>query len=179
MIREKAVPGPHYEALIELLRTSETLWNASRVFFARWDLSPSQFNVLNLLSSMENGCSQTELSRQLIMHRSNVTGLVDRLEARGLVQRLENLADRRSFSVILTGKGRILLDEIHPFYHAAAESLWGEIPPQRAKRLVAELRAVSTNAEKIVSRDWPNPAPANQVRVSKKRRTTRPNLPES
>ena len=40
---------PGYRALMELLRTADTLWNASRVFFERWDLSPSQFNVLNLL----------------------------------------------------------------------------------------------------------------------------------
>ena len=90
---QSARPGPRYQALIELLRTAETLWNASRVFFARWDLSPSQFNVLNLLYEQPGGCTQIELSRQLIMHRSNVTGLVDRLEARGLLQRQDS-ADR-------------------------------------------------------------------------------------
>src|SRR6201997_3396150 len=92
-------PGPRYQALLELLRTAETLWNASRVFFARWDLSPSQFNVLNLLHEQPEGCTQISLSRQLIMHRSNITGLVDRLEARGLVLRQENPADRRAFNV--------------------------------------------------------------------------------
>src|ERR1035438_1816121 len=71
---------PGYQALMELLRTADTLWNASRVFFERWDLSPSQFNVLNLLHLNPEGLSQTDLSRQLIMHRSNLTGLVDRLE---------------------------------------------------------------------------------------------------
>ena len=40
---------PSYRVLMELLRTADTVWNASRVFFERWDLSPSQFNVLNLL----------------------------------------------------------------------------------------------------------------------------------
>ena len=46
---DSSTSGPRYQALIELLRTAENLWNASRVFFARWELSPSQFNVLNLL----------------------------------------------------------------------------------------------------------------------------------
>ena len=35
---------------MQLLRTAESLWNASRVFFTRWGLSPSQFNVLNLVA---------------------------------------------------------------------------------------------------------------------------------
>ena len=88
--------NPRYQALIELLQTADTVWNASRVFFGRWDLGPSQFNVLNLLHLNPAGLSQTDLSRQLIMHRSNLTGLVDRLEKRGLVQRQEVATDRRA-----------------------------------------------------------------------------------
>ena len=78
-MRAESASSLRYRALLQLLRTSDTVWNASRLFFARWDLGPSQFNVLNLLHGVA-GLSQTELSRELIMHRSNVTGLVDRLE---------------------------------------------------------------------------------------------------
>ena len=73
MKRKSSAPGPRYAALIQLLRTAEELWNASRVFFARWELSPSQFNLLNVLTEFPDGCTQSDLSRQLIMHRSNVT----------------------------------------------------------------------------------------------------------
>ena len=45
---------PGYQALMELLRTADTLWNTSRVFFERWNLSPSQFNVLNLLQDRKS-----------------------------------------------------------------------------------------------------------------------------
>ncbi len=142
----RKTPGPRYAALLELLRTAETLWNASRVFFARWDLSPSQFNVLNLLADHPSGCTQVELSRQLIMHRSNVTGLVDRLEARGLVQRTDKAQDRRAFNVILTDAGRKLLRQIEPCYYQAAETVWGSIPASRARQLVAGLGSLNANA---------------------------------
>src|SRR5260370_35679642 len=102
-------PGPRYQALIELLQTAEALWNASRVFFARWDLSPSQFNVLNLLHDQPGGCTQVELSRRLIMHRSNITGLLDRLEARGLVRRQDNPAHRPALNVVLNPAGTNLI----------------------------------------------------------------------
>src|SRR5438552_12390052 len=98
MRAKSTAPGPRYQALLQLLRTADTLWNASRVFFARWNLSPSQFNVLNLLYDHPKGLSQIELGRLLVMHRSNVTGLIDRLEARGLVGRRDNSSDRRAFS---------------------------------------------------------------------------------
>jgi DNA-binding MarR family transcriptional regulator len=149
MKRNSAVPGNRYSALIELLRTAENLWNASRVFFARWDLSPSQFNILNLLHELPDGCSQSDLSRQLIMHRSNVTGLVDRLESRGLVQRKENAQDRRAFKIVLTTQGSKLIREILPYYYEAAETVWGNIPAARAQQLVTELAVVNKNAERI------------------------------
>jgi DNA-binding MarR family transcriptional regulator len=142
-------PGPRYEALLQLLRTAETLWNSSRVFFDQWKLSPSQFNVLNLLYAQPGGLTQSELSRQLIMHRSNVTGLVDRLEARHLVERQENTTDRRVYRVVLTKEGRKLVNQVLPHYYRAAEQVWGNIPAARARQLVAELELLGANAETI------------------------------
>lgn len=45
--------------------------------------------MLNLLYGVDEGLSQTQLSPELVMHRSNITGLVDRLEERGLLARKE------------------------------------------------------------------------------------------
>src|SRR5215471_14015077 len=109
--------SPGYRALMELLRTADTVWNASRLFFERWELSPSQFNVLNLLQLNPEGLSQSELSRQLIMHRSNATGLVDRLEKRGLVERQSVAGDRRAYRVVLPPAGAKLLKDILPTYY--------------------------------------------------------------
>lgn len=142
-------PGPRYQALIGLLRTAETLWNSSRAFFARWDLSPSQFNILNLLYEQPDGYSQIALSRALIMHRSNITGLVDRLEARGLVKRVENPEDRRAFKVVLTPAGKKLVHTIQPHYYEAAEVVWSGIPVARAEQILKELQGISESAEKI------------------------------
>ena len=144
-------PGPRYQALLQLLHTAETLWNSSRVFFARWELSPSQFNILNLLRLEPGGITQVELSRQLIMHRSNVTGLVDRLEARGLVRRQAHASDRRAWRVGLSPAGRRLLEQILPEYYGAAEQVWGALSVKRADQLVRELGNVAANAERMAA----------------------------
>jgi len=140
-----------YQALIELLRTAETVWEGSRVFFGRWDLSPSQFNVLNLLRLNPDGLSQTDLSRQLIMHRSNLTGLVDRLEQRGLLKRKDVAADRRAYRVVLTASGSALLREILPRYYRGADELWAHLPAKRAAALLDDLRQVARNAQRVAS----------------------------
>lgn len=143
---DREIPSVRYQALIQLLRTAEDLWNASRVFFSRWDLSPSQFNVLNLLRRRPEGLSQSELSRLLIMHRSNATGLVDRLESRGLVRREDDSTDRRAYRVVLASAGLALMEEIYPHYYAAADRVWAEIPDERVKELVGELETLAAHA---------------------------------
>ena len=142
---------PGYRALMELLRAADTVWDASRVFFERWDLSPSQFNVLNLLRLNPGGLSQTDLSRQLIMHRSNVTGLLDRLERRGLVARREVAADRRAYNVVLTSAGVRLLRAILPRYYQEAAQVWDRLSARRAAELIADLQQVARNAQQIAT----------------------------
>lgn len=141
--------NPRYQALLELLRAADTLWNASRLFFERWDISPSQFNVLNLLHANDIGLSQTELGRQLIMHRSNVTGLVDRLEKRGLVRRKAVVGDRRAYRVVLTRRADDLLAEILPRYYQRAEKVWDTLSTRRAVDLIAGLRHIAKNANRV------------------------------
>lgn len=142
-------PGPRYAALLQLLRTAESLWESSRVFFTQWDLSPSQFNVINLLRDRSEGMSQTQLSRELIMHRSNVTGLVDRLEQKELVERRADPKDRRAHRVVLTRSGKTLVRQILPHYYQAAEDALGHLPARAAEKLVKDLDRVSKNAEEL------------------------------
>ena len=152
MSRQSTGPnGTRYQALLQLLRTAETLWNGSRIFFAQWDLSPSQFNILNLIGDSVEGVTQIELSRQLIMHRSNVTGLVDRLEKRGLIERQANPNDRRAHQVVLTPSGRKLLAQILPAYYKAAEQIWGDFPITQARKLAADLQKLAENIEHFSS----------------------------
>jgi DNA-binding MarR family transcriptional regulator len=143
------VPGPRHAALIQLLRTADTLWHASRALFAGWGLSPSQFNVLNLLHLAGSGLTQTELSRELLMHRSNLTGLVDQLEARGLVARRDRPGDRRAYRIMLKPAGDRLVREILPVYYRAAEEVWGGLSARAAERWVAELAAMCANAQRM------------------------------
>ena len=149
MKKNSDAPGPRYRALLQMLRTAENLWNSSRVFFGRWNLSPSQFNVLNLLRDQPRGLSQVQISRLLIMHRSNVTGLIDRLEKRGLLRRHASPGDRRAYRVILTPAASDLLAQILPDYYRLAEQVWGALPVTRTSRLLADLSHLDANLARL------------------------------
>jgi DNA-binding MarR family transcriptional regulator len=156
MENDERFPGPRYQALLQLLRTADVMWDSSRLLFARWDLSPSQFNVLNLLENKPDGLSQIELGRLLLTHRSNVTGLVDRLEQRGLVGRHDVKADRRAYRIKLTPAGRKLLAQVLPAYYQAAEEVWQGFTTARAKGLATDLQRLSESATKMNS-SWSMP----------------------
>ncbi|HOX01381.1 MAG TPA: MarR family transcriptional regulator [Candidatus Paceibacterota bacterium] len=139
-------PGPRVDALLALLRAADAVWDGSRRFFRRWRVGPSQFNVLNLLHHRAAGLRPTELGRQLIMHRSNVTGLVDRLAARGLLRREPIPGDRRAQRVVLTPRGRRLVESILPHYYRAAEKVCAGVPSPRVASLRADLEAIAAQA---------------------------------
>jgi DNA-binding MarR family transcriptional regulator len=64
-----------------------------------------KFDVMAALARREGGMTMTEVSRFLMVSNGNVTGLVDRLVAEGLVMRTANEQDRRATFVRLTRKG--------------------------------------------------------------------------
>ena len=76
---------------------------------AQLDLHPAQAGALLQLASP---LPMRELADLLACDSSNVTGLVDRLEARGLVARRPSSEDRRVKHVVLTAAGRRLRDRL-------------------------------------------------------------------
>lgn len=158
MTPRRPAPGPRYEALVQLLQTADTLWSASRVLFNRWGLNPSAFNILYVLDGEPEGLTQVELSRRLLVHPSNVTGLVDRMEKRGLVERREAPDDRRAYQVVLAAEGTKLLKRILPVYYEVAEHVWGRLSLERTRRLVFDLAEVSARTERIAA-SMTGPAP--------------------
>ena len=67
-------------------------------------LTPAQLFVLMLI--LEKGpCCLTDISRELVISAPTATGIVDRLERDGYVERYHDTEDRRVVNVVLTKKG--------------------------------------------------------------------------
>ncbi|MFN8025953.1 MAG: MarR family transcriptional regulator [Acidimicrobiia bacterium] len=73
-------------------------------------LSLSQLDALKSLGG--DPCSQRELASQLHFDASNVTDIVDRLEARGIVSRVVDPNDRRVRRLVLTEEGQAVRRKI-------------------------------------------------------------------
>ena len=132
------------EALLGLLRTAGVVLKLGERFFAPFGITIPQYNILVILRDQEAGLSQVEISERQLVDRSNMTGLIDRLEKRGLVKRTDHPRDRRTYLVKLTPKGRDLVARAREPYHQEVERLMGCLTS-------AEARAMAAGLEKLRS----------------------------
>lgn len=75
------------------------------------DLTPSQFDIIATLGNTP-GMSFKDLGDKTLITKGTLTGIIDRLEARGLVKRLVKTEDRRSTIVQLTDRGQEEFDRV-------------------------------------------------------------------
>jgi MarR family 2-MHQ and catechol resistance regulon transcriptional repressor len=109
----------------------------------RGKLTPAQLNTLLVLRAAEGkGLPMGEVGRRLVVTKSNVTGLVDRLQRQGLVVRARH-RDRRATLVRLTRAGVRLLERTAPLQVGLSGYLAGCLTAQEKRaliRLLAKLR---------------------------------------
>ncbi len=99
------------EVMEHVLQLHKERLRTSAAGLRPYDLTVQQLYLLNELPEHE-GLPIGAIAEAMHCHGSNVTGLVDRLEARGLVARLPSAADRRVRYVELTDTGRALRREL-------------------------------------------------------------------
>lgn len=107
---------------------------------ARFDLSPVQCHVLHLIEPDEP-LPMGRLAETLSCDASNVTGLVDRLEARGLVQRNPSADDRRVKVLRLTPAGSRLRAQLLKRITSASLPL-AKLSPSQQRSLVRILETL-------------------------------------
>jgi DNA-binding MarR family transcriptional regulator len=91
-----------------LRRISQLMYQDSRKMAKQFNITAPQSYVIKTLVDSEEPLSSADLSRQLGVTPSNITGIIDRLEERGLVKRKQKENDRRSMLIELTKTGEEL-----------------------------------------------------------------------
>ncbi len=84
----------------------------------RFDMTLPRFDLLAQLDRAPEGLSLSELSRRLMVSNGNMTGLVERLVAEGLIESRPQQDDRRAQLVRLTAAGKRSFDAMTPAHEA-------------------------------------------------------------
>src|SRR6516225_8363434 len=101
------------EAFLGLWRTYDRLRALEEELFARYELTPQQYNALRLLRRDHPAPVRTlDLAGRLVSRAPDITRLLDKLEERGLVARERPADNRRVVWIGVTRAGIALLDEL-------------------------------------------------------------------
>jgi DNA-binding MarR family transcriptional regulator len=92
--------------MADLLRAAHEVEDRLEAALATVQLSSAKLGVLTELAKAGDSLALSELASRIQCVRSNVTQLVDRLEAEGLVGRVHDASDRRSIRAVLTPEGK-------------------------------------------------------------------------
>ncbi|WP_426565808.1 MarR family winged helix-turn-helix transcriptional regulator [Angustibacter sp. McL0619] len=130
------------EVLSRVSRLARHLDRARSAAFAEHDLESWEFDVLSALrrAGSPYELSPGQLVTQTLVTSGTMTNRVDRLTARGLVQRLPDPRDRRGVIVRLTPAGRATVDDAFAGLLVRERDLLGELDAADRARLAALLR---------------------------------------
>lgn len=103
---------------IKLLRASGSVKSRIDRHQTAGDLSDAQFGTLDMLFHL-GPVHQQAIGDKLLISKSNVVAVIDKLEERGLVRRQRSQEDRRRVFVHLSEEGRALFEELLPAHVAA------------------------------------------------------------
>lgn len=129
-----------------LMKIFYLLDDCDRHFLAEHSLSIRQFWALKHLDE-EHGRSMVDLSRVLFTDKSNMTGIVDRLERLDLAVRIPASHDRRVILIKLTPQGRHLRDSVNEEHEALIRELMGIVSKDSLHTLLQHLHAITSNLE--------------------------------
>jgi DNA-binding MarR family transcriptional regulator len=93
-------------------------------------LTAPQCDVLTTLTERE-GVSQQELAERLYVTKGNISGLIDRLVASGLVERHTIAEDRRSHAIYLSSAGRRRAQEAIAMQREFVAQTFGQLPQEK------------------------------------------------
>ncbi|MBI1890959.1 MAG: MarR family transcriptional regulator [Burkholderiales bacterium] len=106
------------------------------------DLTPSQFDIIATLGNTE-GMTFKDLGEKTLITKGTLTGVIDRLEVKGLVKRVNQSDDRRCTQVQLTKQGQLEFERIfkpHVEHCRQAFRNYGETDFVRLERELGRLK---------------------------------------
>ncbi|MEI8010961.1 MAG: MarR family transcriptional regulator [Candidatus Omnitrophota bacterium] len=134
----KAEKGQYYEeAFYGLVLVYTVLFSKVSKYLDTFDLTPAKMNVLMIIKHQggEEGLSQCDIGKRLMVTASNMTRLLDKLEREKLIERSARAGDKRVKVIRVSPRGSRILDDAWPGYTKTVESLMSKISPSDQKVL--------------------------------------------
>lgn len=123
-LKQAQFVSPAQEALLSVVVAANTLNDLMDRVCEEHRITRAQYNVLRILYGIHpDGHARSEIACRMLDRASDVTRLVDRLQARRMVTRFRGSEDQRQAVTCITAKGIKLLEAMRPRIDAETRSL--------------------------------------------------------
>jgi DNA-binding MarR family transcriptional regulator len=122
--------------MIGLLELRNAFDRGSELFLSDFGLTGAQLNILNLLGEAGGTMSQSEMSAKVLIGKSSLSIVVDRMVQRGHIRRQVFPDDRRRVILKLTPSGKNLWEKVHPLFRKEVDATFGVIATGKRKALL-------------------------------------------
>ena len=145
--KKRPFESPTHEVILNLLRTNDQLQIRFARLFREHGLTPSQYNILRILRGEGAPLPCLEIADRMVVVVPGITGLIDRLEALGLVVRERSTEDRRVVFVAITPEALARLDQLDQPVAALQESLVGHLTKAEMAEMIRLLEKARSHFE--------------------------------
>jgi DNA-binding MarR family transcriptional regulator len=112
-IQQAKFRNPRQKASVNLIYTLSWMRERTKAIFDSEDITSQQFNILRILrGSFPQPISTLQIRERMLEKMSDTSRIVDRLITKGLVKKIICKNDRRLVDVIITDKGKKLLERL-------------------------------------------------------------------
>jgi MarR family 2-MHQ and catechol resistance regulon transcriptional repressor len=133
--KNRPFESPEQEAALNLLRTNDQLQIRFARLFRDHGLTPAQYNILRILRGEGKPLPILEIASRTVTVVPGITGLIDRLEQAGFVNRERCEKDRRVINVAITETATKVLSELDEPLLNLHENLMGHLSQAELKEL--------------------------------------------
>jgi MarR family transcriptional regulator, 2-MHQ and catechol-resistance regulon repressor len=138
--------------MMTIVRASELFKKDASAIFKNWGLTFSQYNVLRVLESSENGRNtMSSTSKIILVSGANMTGLAKRLEKGGFLIRKSDPNDDRVTWLEITPKGTRTLKNIETEKEDSLRSYLKKFSDQEKRQILANLKEINGHVSQAAS----------------------------
>lgn len=101
--------------------------------------SAAAFNVLTVVDGAGGTLPPSIIAERMMVSRPTITGVLETLDKRGLIKRVDDPSDGRSRLVVITSKGHAIVQEMVPRMHQLERDIMATITNQEKKKLLSIL----------------------------------------
>ncbi len=128
------------EAVLALLRTTDEVSRRVALAVEPFGMTVQQYNVLRILRGAGTaGLPTLDIADRMIERTPGITRLIDKLEAKGLVNRMRGFGDRRQVLCRITPSGLDAVAAIAPGVDARVDQVLRALDPGESERLITLL----------------------------------------